>query len=237
MPSTLLLLSILLVISLFFSCYLLFRLYRCRKYRSDLQDRILLAMREKKESARRLHGNTGPLLSVVRQHLQLMKTVAEQEKERTSELLADSLHSLRHEMALLYPPSLDNYGLQAAFQHLADLISANKRMHVSLISTGESKSQLLPIEELELYYLVAGTIHLLDSTATGSNVVIHLMISDNQINIKVIDDRAAPAKEQLGQYLSAPELSARLRFLRISPKLECSQENGTFIHFNCPQHD
>jgi signal transduction histidine kinase len=211
---------------------------------AERRELALLRLRSRDEEARRiardLHDEAGQLLVGV--HLALdemaqdLRPEARPRLRQLRDLLdraQDELRRICHEMR---PLVLDDLGLEAALQALAQGVAARSGLAVKV--TGSTCGRLHPDVESALYRIVQETVGNAVKHARASKVCVHLSPAARSIRMSVRDDGCGFDLEEVearrGRGLGLLGIQERLDALRGAWRIQSQPGFGTEIVVSVP---
>lgn len=158
---------------------------------------------ERKRIARELHDDTAQILFAQLLRLTALKSSANEEVRTTAaaleEMTVEALEGVRRLALELRPPALDDLGLHAALDDLAQRFSEQLSIPVELTTAG-SRGRLPGAMELVLYRVAQEALTNVAKHAHAKRVTIDLERRPNDVTLTVIDDGIGfdPRHEQSG---------------------------------------
>ncbi len=146
---------------------------------------------ERRRLARELHDDTLQALIALNQRVQLARLSPNRSDGEAlaeiQDLIAQTLANLRRITRALRPVFLEELGLAAALEALAD--DANKSQDLEIIyrQTGEQQ-RLTPIQELSIYRIAQEALNNVIKHARASQAVLSLEYGSDQVALRVTDD-------------------------------------------------
>jgi signal transduction histidine kinase len=165
---------------------------RIQNERKILKAVVLNEEKNKKEFAKNLHDELGPLLSAMKMAVSSLQDARKNDKERkTIEnielLIAESLKSVKTISNKVSPHVLSDFGLHTAIKHFSDKISGEQIPVIQFRSNIENVR--FPAEaELILFRAVCELISNTLQHAEAKNIQIEIYFSDHELTIAYSDD-------------------------------------------------
>lgn len=184
---------------------------------------------ERRDINRELHDRIGQDLAAVKLNVSLLRSVLGAEAaagarlEEIQRLVQNAIEHSRNIMAELRPPGLDEHGLVAALEILADTVARRLGIAVS-VSARAGVPRLPGAVETALYRIVQEALSNVSKHAQASTVTITLVAEAGGIELAVSDDGR-------GFDTSAPEAGYGMRTMReraeaVGARLDVSSATG-----------
>jgi signal transduction histidine kinase len=214
--------------------------------RLQLLEKVITAQEdERKRVARELHDETGQSLTSLIVGMKVLESMADmpEVKEKAAELRALGGEILRdvHDLAFQLRPSLlDNLGLAAAVQRLAEDYAEKLGIHIECQAIGFEERRLPPTTETALYRIVQETLTNIAKHSDAKNVSVILkhgeasvqaIIEDNGKGFNLAEVMGYVAKDKkLGLY----GMEERAALVRGKLTIESTPGRGTTVFVEVP---
>ena len=151
---------------------------------------------ERRNLARELHDRVGQTLAALNINLVILSNqLANQPAQPIHTRLEDSMQLVTETIALvrdvmsdLWPPELDEYGLEAALQSYINQYTSRFGMKVNFDKPSASLPRLGPTVEMTLMRIVQGALTNVARHAQAQSVYLSLHLMDNTIQLTIQDD-------------------------------------------------
>ncbi|MEZ2354746.1 PAS domain S-box protein [Caballeronia sp. RCC_10] len=186
---------------------------------------------ERKRIARELHDDLGQRLSALKMALAVHQTQIWQQGAEISDQIDAMTESLRRIAADLRPPCLDDLGLTAALEWLADSFQRRYGIKVRLAVHGEPEG-LNELTVLSLYRIVQEALSNVARHSGASEVSIDLSKDDRFCRLRMSDNGVGLP---LGEKLRSDAfglIGMRERAAQIGGDLQISGRPGNGVHLN-----
>jgi signal transduction histidine kinase len=205
----------------------------------DAMRRVVEAQElERKRLARELHDETGQALTSILLGLRTLEQTVETDQGREGvaavrELVVSTLHDVRRLAVELRPAALDDFGLTAALERLAEMVSQDTSVEVDLeIGIGDER---LPADvETTMYRIVQEALTNISKHAGATRISILLARKERAVVVVVEDDGGGfdPGGETSGLGLAG--MRERVTLLGGQLRVETSPGRGTTIAAEVP---
>jgi signal transduction histidine kinase len=152
---------------------------------------------ERRRLARELHDETGQALASILLGLKaLEERVGEESLEFVRDLVAGALDDVRRLTVELRPPALDDFGLGAALERLADVVAGRSGLdiHVNVASSPGA----LPAEyETAIYRIVQEALTNVVKHAAAGSVSIVVALGEGSVRVVIEDDGAGFVRSEV----------------------------------------
>jgi signal transduction histidine kinase len=216
------------------------QLRRMNKQLRDLTAMIQSVREEERTRiAREIHDVLGQQLTVIKLDLAwLSKRIREQELgEKVSMLLAttdETLQAVKKIATELRPGVLDDLGLVAAIEWQCREFESRMGIRCTL------NTELHDLEcsheiSTAVFRVLQETLTNIVRHAQASNVLIHMVIEDDELTVKISDNGKGITEEEIGNTRSLGLLGMRERMHMIEGKLYINgNDNGTVVKLKVP---
>ena len=199
----------------------------------SLSQRLLRVQdEERRRLGTQLHDSVGQYLAVLKMGLDILRSdnapsgpVATQLLTECSQLLDKSIRELRSLSYLLYPPMMDETGLQTSFSWYVDGFSSNTGIRIKLDIMPELPR--LPSEiELTLFRVLQESLTNVHRHSGSSDARVRLRVEDRTVRLEVSDSgKGLPGAIQAGQLgVGLRAMEERLR--QLGGHLQLSSNSG-----------
>jgi signal transduction histidine kinase len=210
------------------------------KHKNELIDAILTTQEDERiRIAQDLHDDISSKLNVIslNSHLLQNKNLSEIEVIDISNNIINytqnAIESSRRIAHDLYPPVLQNFGLQAGIEELCLDISATKA--VKITHNSDVNFNLIPIENhLHLFRIVQELINNSIRHGKAKNITINCNTNHEKINFKYTDDGIGfdLLDLQSNRGLGMKNIESRVNFLKASLRIKSSKGQGVDVEFD-----
>ncbi|RAJ99929.1 histidine kinase/DNA gyrase B/HSP90-like ATPase [Larkinella arboricola] len=196
---------------------------------------------ERRRFARELHDGIGQMLTGLKLHAEKLKAVPFAEpkhRERFEELcnlIYDVIQTTRQTSHNLMPSVLNDFGLGAALQFLAEQTTRSSGIPVTYEGETEGK-RLTPAQEIGLYRIAQEALNNAMKHAEARQIIIRWQHDGNSPTLTVEDDgkgfvqKAAPEKDGLPQPTHGLEnMRTRARLLNGELTIASKRKKGTKV--------
>jgi signal transduction histidine kinase len=228
--------SVLLLTGVYFIRRLFNFLKRIDDIRKESENKVLQAImqteeKERRQLAKELHDGIGPLLSNIKMSVSALdqsqitgfnKTVV----DNISNLINESISSLKYTSNNLSPHILESFGLASAVQSFIDNISRLGKIDITFSSNIESIRLERPVEN-NLYRIICELFQNTIKHASATNVSLLMHLHEGRLIIQYFDDGVGfePNDSENLEGMGISNMHSRLKtihgeieFKRIMPK-------------------
>lgn len=215
--------------------------------RAYLQQITRAQEEERKRIARDLHDDVSPDIIVLIQKVDNLVTAPRMKLatlrgniEEVREQAVKALESLRATAQGLRPRIIDDLGLVAALEWIAEGLERDQKIQVG-VETRNMKTALSPEAQILLFRIAQEALNNIRKHARASKVTIKLESKDNSIRMTVTDDgQGFIAPERIEGMVSAGRLGLmgmheRARLLNGTLQIKSAPGKGTEIIVNIPR--
>ena len=143
---------------------------------------------ERTRIARELHDETGQALASILLGLKAVELeIGTEPVRQIRELVGAAIDDVRRLATQLRPPALDDFGLQAALEHLTDQVARRSGMNIDL-HVGELELALTPEQETAIYRIVQEALTNTIKHANARSVSIVVTANKDTIRTVIEDD-------------------------------------------------
>ncbi|MDD4373305.1 MAG: sensor histidine kinase [Bacteroidales bacterium] len=240
------LISLLLVVGVFYVRKVLHHLFRLEELRRSSEKQLLNAVikteeNERKRFSKELHDGLGPLLSAVKMSI---STLIYNEKEGQKKsiqsnalaLVNESISSLRELSNNMSPHVLENFGLKAAIEAFCSKLN-NKTLSIKFKTNIGNKKYNTHIE-IVIYRSICELVNNTFKHARAKNVSIQLIEKENLLNLQFRDDGCGFNVNEINKSSSSGmglyNINSRVKSLSGNFTIESSPNGGTAISLQIP---
>jgi len=181
--------------------------------RAELFQRTVRAQEaERQRIARELHDGVGQTLTALGMGLRGLADNMEKDTQHAvhqagqlQELATDGLDELRHMVAGLHPPQLDDLGLVAAIRSLGREVSELSGISVNIINEMHGR-KLPPETRVVLFRIVQEALNNVVRHAFASEASVHLTCVKDQIQLEIRDNGQGFDQQMINGDLRHPKL-------------------------------
>ncbi len=210
-----------------------------RRVTRESVDSILRAQeRERRHIGLELHDQTGQELTAALLMLRSIENAVGAvpgvagKFEELRALLTESLRGVRRLSVLLHPPALDDGGLPASVEHLADQLSQRTGLAIR-VECGDSWPALGADEESRLYRVIQEALTNVIRHAEATRATVHLAREGRRLTLVVEDDgRGVPVDMSHGVGLSG--VRERVALLGGRLEIQSIPGKGTTVRVEVP---
>ncbi len=180
---------------------------RKKREQSNLKAVLEGQENERRRLAREIHDGIGPVMSIIKLHLDAVKSELVEAPEKTlnkintmSELIhqvSDNIREISHD---LMPSALKDLGLVAALENLCLKTNESKKMHVRFYTTGMTENLDNQIA-LSIFRIAQELLNNAIKYAKANNINIQLIRHPKSVLLMVEDDGIGFDKSELSQIL------------------------------------
>ncbi len=158
--------------------------------------------KERAEIGKELHDNVNQILSTTKLYLELAKNKTPESTDlitRSAENIHHAINEIRTISKALMPPSLDDLGLVASINDLAEDIRATGRLHVEFYTDG-SLDESIPVKlKIMLFRIIQEQANNVLKHASARSLVIELTLEEveNRIELDISDNGIGFDREKI----------------------------------------
>ena len=187
---------------------------------------------ERTRIARELHDETGQALASILLGLKAVELeIGTEPVRQIRELVGAAIDDVRRLATQLRPPALDDFGLQAALEHLTDQVARRSGMNIDL-HVGELELALTPEQETAIYRIVQEALTNTIKHANARSVSIVVTANKDTIRTVIEDDgKGFEADNIRDGALGIVGMRERATLLGGTLELETAPDAGTTLVF------
>jgi signal transduction histidine kinase len=155
---------------------------------------------ERRRLARELHDETGQALASILLGLKaLEERVGEESLEFVRDLVAGALDDVRRLTVELRPPALDDFGLGAALERLADVVTGRSGLDIH-VNVAAAPGTLPAEHETAIYRIVQEALTNVVKHAAAGSVSIVVALGEGSVRVVIEDDGAGFVRGEVREH-------------------------------------